>query len=407
MSNFSHRGYAQRTSGYSRRRHKGTGFRQKKKGPAALKKILIAVAVILVCGLIFIFVRYFGTFISSFKNQEQQKVQTADTPVQSEIQSPLEGYYDKVDNKVFVSDGAGYLMFKGIDKTALNYAAVLNSIASSMSDEVTLYSMVIPTNTEFGLAENLRQGSNSQRYNLDLISSSLMYNVHNIDIYSVLEQHKNEYIYYRTDQNLTSLGGYYAYLDYVQTMNSVETNDTPVYTLEKLGEKQGVIRRFEGELLQRTVDEKTQPHGNQDLFNNADTIVYYKLPVHYGCFRVDTVKGEYIEKDLFTEEDVKTDPLSVFPARNTEFMVATNLENNTEDKLLIVKDHAAEPVIGYLIPCYREVHIVDAELYKGGITEYIRDNKITDVLVINGIDDANNTLYCQRLRDLFDSSITD
>ncbi len=407
MSNYSHRGYAQRTSGYSRRRHKGSGFRRKNKHPDALKKILIAAAAVLVCGLIFIFVRYFGSFVSSFKNGEQPPVQTVDTPVQTATSDLPEGYYDKVDNKVFVSEGSAYLMFKGIDKTAQNYAAVLNSIASSMSDDVTLYNMVIPTNTEFGLAENLRDASNSQRYNLDLISSSLMYNVHSIDIYNTLDKHKDEYIYYRTDQNLTSLGGYYAYLDYVQNIKSIESNDTPVYSLDKLSEKQGVIRHFEGELLKRTVDENTQPHGNQELFNNADTIVYYKLPVHYGCFRVDTVKGEYIEKDLFTEEDVKTDPLSVFPARNTEFMVATNLENKTEDKLLIVKDHAAEPVIGYLIPCYREVHIADAELYKGGLTQYIRDNKITDVLVINGIDDANNTLYCQRLRDLFDSSITD
>ncbi len=406
MSNYSHKGYERRTSGYNRRRRKGTGFRRKNKGSGILKKILIIIAVLLVIGLVFVFVKYFGTFARSFRQEE--KPETVDIPVQ-EYDTPDEakGYYDKVDNKVMVSDGAAYLMFKGIDKSALNYAAVLNSIASSMSDDVTIYNMVIPTNTEFGLAESLRRDSNSQRYNLDLISSSLMYNVHSIDVYSTLDIHKNEYIYYRTDQNLTSLGGYYAYLEYLQTIKSVETNDVPVYSLEKLAEKQGVIRRFEGDLLKRTIDEKTQPHGNQELFNNADTIVYYKLPVHYGCFRVDTVKGEYIEKDLFTEDDVSRDPLSVFPAHDTEFMVATNLENETEDKLLIVKDSAAEPIIGYLIPCYREVHIADTQLYDGSLNAYIRDNKITHVLVINGIDNANNTLYCQRLRDLFDSSITD
>ena len=406
MSKYSHKGYERRTTGYTRRRRQGSGFRRKKKSSGIGKKILIILALLMLCGLVFVFVKYFDSFARSFKQEDRP--QTVDIPIQQyETPDEANGYYDKVDNKVMISDGAAYLMFKGIDKTASNYAAVMNSIASSMSDDVTLYNMVIPTNTEFGLSESLRRDSNSQRYNLDLISSSLMYNVHNIDIYNTLDAHKSEYIYYRTDQNLTSLGGYYAYLEYVQMIKSVETNDTPVYSLDKLAEKQGVIRRFEGDLLKRTIDEKTQPHGNQELFNNADTIVYYRLPVQYGCFRVDTVKGEYIEKDLFTEEDVKDDPLSVFPAYKTEFMVATNLENETEDKLLIVKDHAAEPVIGYLIPCYREVHIADTQLYNGSLNAYIRDNNITHVLVINGIDNANNTLYCQRLRDLFDSSITD
>lgn len=403
MSNYSHRGYEHRTSGYSRRRHKGSGFRKKSTGAKLLKAVMVLIAAAAVCGLIFLFVRYLSPFIDSFKGTEQ--TDTIDTPAYDTPDMP-NGYYDTVDNKVFVSEGSAYLMFKGIDTTALNYAAVMNSIASSMSSDVTLYNMVIPTNTEFGLAENLRGDSNSQKDNLDKINSSLVYNVHNIDLYGTLDLHKNEYIYYRTDQSLTSLGAYYAYLEYLQIIKSAQTDDVPLYSLNELAEKKGVIRRFEGELWQRTTDDNIQPHGNQELFDNADTIEYYKLPVHYGCYTVNTVNGEYKEKDLFTTDDVDKDPLSVFPARNTELMVAYNLEAKTDDKLLIVKDWAAEPIIGYIIPCYAEVHIADTKLYRGNLSEYIMDNNITHVLVANGIDDANNTLYCQRLRDLFDSSIT-
>ena len=404
MSSYSHRGYEQRSGGYGRRRHKASGFKRKPSGGETARGLVIFILIIVISALVFIFIKYLKPFLNSFNdNNSVEAIETFDIATPDSPDIPT-GEFDKVDDKIFVSNGRGYLMFKGISDTAVNYAATLNSVVSSVGDDIIVYNMVIPTNTEFGLNGDMSKYTNSQRDNLDKINLALMDNVVNVDLYKTLDLHNSEYIYYRTDESLTSLGAYYVYREFAQTANFAPDY---IYSLDKLSEKQGVIRHFEGELLKRTVDENTQPHGNQELFNNADTIVYYKLPVHYGCFRVDTVKGEYIEKDLFTEEDVKTDPLSVFPARNTEFMVATNLENKTEDKLLIVKDHAAEPVIGYLIPCYREVHIADAELYKGGLTQYIRDNKITDVLVINGIDDANNTLYCQRLRDLFDSSITD
>ena len=82
------------------------------------------------------------------------------------------------------------------------------------------------------------------------------------------------------------------------------------------------------------------------------------------------------------------------------------MENNNDEKLLIVKDHIGEPIIGYLVPAYEEVYVVDAQLYKGNLSEYIRSNDITHILILNGISNANNSLYCQRLRDLFDSGIS-
>jgi len=176
--------------------------------------------------------------------------------------------------------------------------------------------------------------------------------------------------------------------------------------LDKLSEKKGSIARFEGSLLQRTTDDEQQPHGNQELFNNADSILYYKLPVHYSCDSVNARTGERIETDLFTLKNADNDPLSVFPGKDTELLEIINEENDSDEKLLIVKDHIGEPIIGYLVPAYSEVYVVDAQLYKENLSEYIRSRNITHVLVLSGIADANNSLYCQRLRDLFDSSIS-
>ena len=402
MSRYSHRGYEQRTSGYGRRRHKSSGFKRKNDGEAA-KGIVITIIVIAAAAAIFVFAKYFKPFIAYFeKINPNDEVETFDTATSDSPDVP-KGEFDTVDSKIFVSEGSGYLMFKGIDDTAESYAATLNRISSSVGDDIKLYNMVIPTNTEFGLHGDLSSYSNSQKDNLNKIKSSLMDTVINVELYKTLDFHSGEYIYYRTDESLTSLGAYYAYREFAQ---KASFDPEYIYSLDKLSEKKGSISRFEGSFIKRTTDYKIQPHGNQELFDNADSIVYYKLPVNYSCDSVNGRTGERKETDLFTTDNVQKEPLSVFPAMNTELLEIINEENYSEERLLIVKDHIAEPLIGYLVPAYRGVYVADVNLYKENLNEYIRSRDITQVLVVNGIDDANNSLYCQRLRDLFDSSVS-
>ncbi len=404
MSSYSHRGYEHRTGGYGRRRHKASGFKKKPSGGEFAKGFLFFAVAVVVIALVFIFLKYLKPFINSFKaaDTSAEIIETSDTASPDSPDAP-DGSFDIVDSKIFVSEGSGYVMFNGIDDTAVNYSAVLNSIASSMRDDIPVYNMVIPTNTEFGLYSGYREYSNSQKDNLERMNSALMDRVTNVDLYDTFSINKNEYIFYRTDESITALGGYYAYRKFAQTAQFAPDY---IYSTDKLSEKKGNIRRFEGELLQRTKDKEIQPHGNQELFDNADTIDFYKLPVHYNCYRIDTETGEEIETDLFTTDNAENDPLSVFPAKDTALLRIYNVENSGDEKLLIIKDHAGEPVIGYLVPAYSEVHVVDAQLYKENLSEYIRSNDITQVLFLSGITDANNSLYCQRLRDLFDNSIS-
>ena len=403
MSSYSHRGYEQRSGGYGRRRHKASGFKRKPSGGETAKGLVIFILIIVISALVFIFIKYLKPFLNSFNdNNSVEAVETLDVATPDSPDMPL-GEFDKVDDKIFVSNGSGYLMFKGISDTAVNYAATLNSIVSSVDDDITVYNMVIPTNTEFGLNGDMSEYTHSQRDNLDKINSALMDNIVNVDLYKTLDLHSSEYIYYRTDESLTSLGAYYIYREFAQIADFAPDY---IYSIDKLSEKKGSIGRFEGAFIKRTTDEKIQPHGNQELFNNADSIDFYKLPVHYNCDSVNARTGKRTETDLFTTDNAVTDPLSVFPGKDTELLEISNEENHNDENLLIVKDHIGEPVIGYLIPAYDKVYVVDAQLYKENLSEYIRSNDITQVLILSGISNANNSLYCQRLRDLFDSSIS-
>lgn len=45
-----------------------------------------------------------------------------------------------------------------------------------------------------------------------------------IDSYKTLENHKDKYIYYKTDHHWTTLGAYYAFLEVAKSMDFQERN---------------------------------------------------------------------------------------------------------------------------------------------------------------------------------------
>ena len=410
MSSYSHRGYEQRTSGYGRRRHKASGFKRRRRGGGAAKVAVIIAASAAVLVLLYLFADNIMPFVRSIKGASND---TPDQPVQSDtseisetVEEPeptvAQGSFDKVDGSVFIQNGSAYSPVKGLDTTARNYAAVLNSISSSLASDVAVYDAVIPTNEAFGLKGAL-PGSASQSDNLGVIKSSLSDRVKVVDVYSALEAQKNDYIYYRTDECMTSKGAYYVYKKIADTAGYGERT---VYSLSTLSEKSGTLSPFYGSFVTRTMG-KDQPDGNPELLGSGDIVEYYKLPVHYNCYSVDLKTGNRVETDLFKESDAISDILNIFPGKDKALLTIENLQSSTDKKLLIVKDHSAEPVIGYLIPHYTEVFVADVSLYSGSLADYINENEITDILFINGIDSANNALYCQRMRDLFDNSLSD
>ncbi len=409
MSRYSHRGYKQRTSGYNRRRRKATGFKDRRINSKTAKIIAVSVAVMTIACAVWFFADNISSFMDSQKKVDpppNSQSSTCDVPSQNAETLDIpsihfaEGEFDSVDNSIFVSNGCGYALFRGIDTTARNYSAILNSISSSVSNNVNIYTAVIPTNTEIGL-DGVVEGSYSQKDNLNTIRLYLSDKVKYVDLYETLSKHKDEYIFYRTDPCMTALGGYYAYCDIAET---ADVPQKEIYSIDKLSEKSGVIPDFKGEFIKKTVDKQKQPNGNPYLAQNLDSVLYYKLPVHYNCYAIN--KNDKVETDLFTTKNAESDPLGVFPAKDTPLLYIENIQENSGRKLLIVKDHCAESVIGYLVPHYAEVHVVDVSLYKGDLCRYVNEHQITDIMFINGIDDANNSLYCQRLRDLFVTGIS-
>lgn len=96
------------------------------------------------------------------------------------------------------------------------YTAAVNKAASQLAGKANVYDMIVPTSMDITLPASVRKSVNSsdQRKALDYMYGSLSEAVRKVDVYDTLRNHRDEYIYFRTDHHWTALVAYYAYQDY-------------------------------------------------------------------------------------------------------------------------------------------------------------------------------------------------
>lgn len=92
-------------------------------------------------------------------------------------------------------------------KTADQYIEMLNYYAENLPRDISLYSMLVPTQIEFE-RQLYKSIADNQKEAIQYIYDNLDTRIQTVDAYSVIEAHKSEYVYFRTDHHWTQLGAF-------------------------------------------------------------------------------------------------------------------------------------------------------------------------------------------------------
>ena len=305
----------------------------------------------------------------------QPEKKESSSPV-SEFDPSVKGYYD---GNVFMYGKSGFEMFYGTDDSAKRYAQVVSAVKKAVGKDVRVYNMVAPNHTPFGLPEKYLSQINDEKENIKTIYSSYTEDVIPIDVYKTEQEHKNEYTYFRTDHNWTVLGAYYAYREMCAAMN------TEAVKLDSL--MKGAITDFKGSLFAATVTDET-PDGNKELADSADTVAYYLMPYIESCILLENGRDEEMEVPMIATFASGSNAYSAFIWGNNPYMRVKTTQN-TGRRLCIIKDSYGCALAPFTTANFDEVFIVDPTFYEGDVSEFIRTNGYTDVLVINSVMSAN------------------
>ena len=164
---------------------------------------------------------------------------------------------------------------------------------------------------------------------------------------------------YRTDHHWTSLGAYYAYCAW----RGIEPN----------------------------VDEWTQEVLCDDFYGTTwnkvplPTVPAEEITAWYKHINrcVSYNNGQYETDSIYERKYLSgSDQYAVFLNSN---QAQTVIEGSGKSgKLLLIKDSYGNTFSQFPVEDYAEVHVLDLRFFKGDVTEYAKENGITDTLVLYG-----------------------
>lgn len=204
-----------------------------------------------------------------------------------------------------------------------------------------------------------------QRQMFSMAERKLGDTVNWVDTVSILNNHKSEKLYYKTDHHWTTQGAFYVFQDAAETLGikGDVSDDFVSYTVTD--SFNGVLAASSGVGL----DEMEQidiyaPTGGDD-----DVVVNY----------VDEGRKT---TSLYDSSKLETrDKYGVFLGGNTS-VVDIRTVSTSQKRLLVVKDSFADCFIPFLAPYYREIVVVDPRYYSGTMQDIMDSYRITDALIL-------------------------
>ena len=180
------------------------------------------------------------------------------------------------------------------------------------------------------------------------------------DVFFTLAAHSSENIYYRTDHHWTSLGAYYAYCAW----RGIEPN-VDEWTQEILCDN------FHGTTWNKVPLPSVPAEEITAWYKHINRSVSY----NNGQYETDSI---YERKYLSG-----SDQYAVFLNSN---QAQTVIEGSGKSgKLLLIKDSYGNTFSQFPVEDYAEVHVLDLRFFKGDVTEYAKENDITDALALYGV----------------------
>ncbi len=269
---------------------------------------------------------------------------------------------------VFIYGDKAFEIYGGDLSTAEAYANVVNEYETALPDGVQLYNMVIPTSVEMSLPKKYADSSQPQKPVIDHIYETLSADVKSVDAYSAIAEHKDEYIYFRTDHHWTGLGAYYGYTAFAEAAG-FEPLDYDDY-------EKGMIEGFLGTLYASTQDEK--------LAENPDHVEYCKVPVETESYMYEkSAQSTPVECPVLATFAKGINSYSVYLYGDYPRFDIKNVNSNTGRNVLVIKESYGNAFAPYLIPHFDNTYVVDLRYYKLNILELIKKEKITDVVIVN------------------------
>lgn len=283
------------------------------------------------------------------------------------------------DETVAYHDDVLVEIFHDNEPNCTGYTDGLAEAAEALPEGAGRYIMIAPTYAAYDDA--LVTGDRSRQQSvINRVYSALDDKYECIDLFGVLDSHKDEYIYFHTDHHWTQLGAYYAYTEYCKAagLSPVDIGDY----------KKQVTKSMLGSLYKQKPEKAVR--------ENPDYIEWYDTdPDEQVKFTPLTVEnGELVEyKAKMFWTDMEDMQYSFYLGGDHKFIKLENTALNNGKTLLIAHDSYANALLPWLINNYQTIISYDPLSTLDVLSDLLDGEEIDDFLVINYISSIVSERY--------------
>ena len=271
-----------------------------------------------------------------------------------------------------VVDNMAYEYYGYSDSAAQNYAKLVSSVANALQGEVNVYSLVIPTAVGVVFPDNLAEiysGYEDQGARLDQIFGYMDDTVIPVNIFEKLMQHRDEYLYYRTDWHWSAIGAYYGY--------------------EKFCEVKGIAPYTMDQRIERVYEGYKGPFASASAVAATPDTVYAYEPYFYedvSMVFTDT-NGNRISWPVIADGDTygSSGKYLIFAAGDQPIAEFTNPKVTDGSVAIVVKESFGNAMMPYFPDHYSTVYEVDYRYWEGNLVDFAREVGATDIIFANNI----------------------
>ena len=307
-----------------------------------------------------------GTFISKYETYVTDQFVLRDTWIGIKTYTELAMLKKDINGVYFGKDD--YLIEK-IDNSDIDFEQLAKNEKrlidfmkkyEALLGQDHVYSMIVPTAYKI-LSEKLppyATGFNQGEF-LDRLSNTIGDNF--IDLRPTLNAHESEYIFYKTDHHWTTLGAYYAYVEWANRIGVTPMSQEEFEIKEVADDFLGTI------------------YSKINIPVSPDTMFIYDSKNNY---EVEYNMDGNIKNTLYEVSHLDTkDKYAVYLNGNNPVVKITSEVKNGKT-LLIIKDSYGHCFAPFAVNHFETVYMVDLRYLNMPMSRFIDTYKVTDVLVL-------------------------
>lgn len=320
---------------------------------------------------------------ASTKNDKKEKVRKVNPPDAKQIDQEFQ---KQVTAGLYIKDTAAYAIYYYVQKTADLYISTVNNVAKELEGKTNVYSVLIPNSSAILLSEEELNGmgGSDESQAIDYYYSRLNDNVKTVSIFDTLKEHKEEYIYFRTDHHWTQDGAYYAYREFCKE-KGIEPHGQDFFESKDYGDFLG---SYYFEL------KSAGPKTAKKMKKDPDSIKAY-IPKGTNRMKVWTRDGQEHDWALIqnAEEWKIGAKYDLFLGGDNPLTIIENPEIKDGSSCLVMKESYGNVFLPFLVDHYEKVYAVDFRYSDINVLDYVKEHEIDDLILLNNVSIvANNTI---------------